>query len=83
MHGWNPGMGWGTTICGGVLGLLILAALVVIAVLLFTRNPMKRGETSDRPMPTSPSPMDILKERYARGEITREEYQEMREHLRE
>jgi putative membrane protein len=76
-------MGWGTMLCGGVLGLLVLAALVVIVVLLFTRNSTEGGETRDRPMPTSQSPLDILKERYARGEITQEEYQEMREHLRE
>jgi putative membrane protein len=81
MHGWNPGMGWGTMICGGILGLLILAALVVIVVLLFTRTPTERGEASSRP--ASKTPMDILKERYARGEITKEEYQEIREHLRE
>jgi putative membrane protein len=68
-------------ICGGVLGLLILAALVVIVVLLFTRPPTERREATSRP--TAQAPMDILKERYARGEITREEYQEMREHLRE
>lgn len=81
MHGWNPGMGWGAMICGGVLGLLVLAALVVIVVLLFTRTPTERREASGRP--ASQTPMDILKERYARGEITKEEYQEMREHLRE
>ena len=81
MHGWNPGMGWGAMICGGVLGLLVLAALVVIVVLLFTRAPAERREASSTP--TSQAPLDILKERYARGEITREEYQEMREHLRE
>jgi putative membrane protein len=76
-------MGWGTMLCGGVLGLLILAALVVIVVLLFTRSATEGGKARNRSMPTSQSPLDILKERYARGEITREEYLEMREHLRE
>jgi putative membrane protein len=81
MHGWYPGMGWGAMICGGVLGLLVLAALVVLVVLLLTRTSAERREVSSRP--ASPTPMDILKGRYARGEITREEYQEMRELLRE
>jgi len=74
-------MGWGTMICGGTVGLLILAALVVIVVLLFTRRSTGRGETESRS--ASKTAMEILKERYARGEITRDEYVEMREHLRE
>jgi putative membrane protein len=36
---------------------------------------------SQRPEERSRSPLDILKERYARGEITKEEYQEMRRDL--
>jgi putative membrane protein len=74
-------MGWGTMICGGTVGLLILAALVVIVVLLFTRRSTERGETENRPV--TQTAMEILQERYARGEITRDEYMEMREHLRE
>jgi putative membrane protein len=74
-------MGWGTMICGGVFGLLVLAALFVIAVLLLTRISTERGQASSGP--TSQNPTDILKERYARGEITSKEYLEMREHLRE
>ena len=81
MHWWGPRMGWGTMICGGTVGLLILAALVLIVVLLFTRRSTGRGETESRP--ATQTAMEILKERYARGEITRDEYMEMREHLRE
>jgi putative membrane protein len=74
-------MGWGTMICGGALGLLVLVALVVVVVLLLTRSSAGgRGATG---RPSSQTPVEILQERYARGEITREEYQEMREHLRE
>lgn len=81
MHWWDPRMGWGAMICGGGLGLLILAALVVVVVLLLTRRSTERGEAESKP--ASRTAMDILKERYARGEITRDEYLEMREHLRE
>jgi len=81
MHGWGPQMGWGTMICGGTVGLLILIALVVIVVYLLTRSSTGRGQTESTP--ASKTAMEVLKERYARGEITRDEYMEMREHLRE
>jgi putative membrane protein len=75
-------MGWGgAMLCGGTLGLLVLVALIVVVVLLLTRSSARSGKAADRP--ATQTPMEILKERYARGEITREEYQEMREHLRE
>jgi putative membrane protein len=76
MHWWDPRMGWGAMLCGGTLGLLLLAALVVVVVLLLTRS-STRGKGATRG-PPSRTPMEILQERYARGEITREEYQEMR-----
>jgi putative membrane protein len=81
MHWWDPRMGWGTMICGGTLGLLVLAALVVVVILLLTRSSTGNNRTPSRT--TGQTPMEILQERYARGEITRDEYQEMREHLRE
>lgn len=76
-------MGEGAMICGGVIGLLLLIALVVLVIWLITRA-SSRGGTSTGGGTTPPrTPLEILKERYARGEITREEYLEMREHLRE
>lgn len=78
MH-WGAGIGWGELICGGSIALLLLLALIAFVVWLITRA------TTERPSPGRPSqrPLDILKERYARGEITQEEYVEMRERLRE
>ncbi len=35
------------------------------------------------PGPSRPRPLDILRERYARGEITREQYEQMRRDLEE
>ncbi|MDH4179550.1 MAG: SHOCT domain-containing protein [Armatimonadota bacterium] len=78
MH-WGPGMGWGVMICGGAIGLLFLIALVVLVIWLITRTSTGKPST-ERP---SQTPLEILKERYARGEITEEEYLEMRDRLRE
>ena len=78
MH-WAPGMGWGAMICGGSLALLLLLALVGLVVWLITRTSVERPP-SRQPEGT---PLEILKARYARGEITHDEYVEMRERLRE
>ena len=64
---------------GGLFGLLNLAfwvLLIVGAVMLFRRE-VPRGSLSER----EPPALTVLEERYARGEITREEFLERREVL--
>lgn len=79
MH-WGYGFGWGAWICGGAIGLLLLLGLVALAILLLTRT-LSHRRSSGPVGPSSQTPLEILKARYARGEISREEYEEMREHL--
>jgi putative membrane protein len=78
MH-WGPGTGWAALICGGSIALLLLIALVALVIWLITRT------STEKPSPGQPAqtPLDILKERYARGEITQEEYLDMKDRLRE
>jgi putative membrane protein len=65
---------------GGAL--IFVGLLIAVAYALGWRpNDLKLGSQGPREEPKSP--LDILKERYARGEIAREEYLEMLEHLRE
>jgi putative membrane protein len=63
---------------GGWLWMVVfwggLVALVVWGIRAATRP--RGGEGEHRP-----SPLDIAKERYARGEISREQYEEMRRTL--
>lgn len=68
--------GWGWMWLVGLLSLLLLIALVVGVVWAVTR--------SGRPGPSDPASRarEILNERYARGEISTEEYRERLDALR-
>jgi putative membrane protein len=75
---WDDRMmgGWGWMWLVGLLSMLLLVGLVVAIVWAVTRS----GSTS-RPDPTSRA-REILDERYARGEISTEEYRERKDALR-
>lgn len=75
MNGYGSGMG------GGVLfGLLMMVGLILLGVVLVRvmGGGLRRGGGTDRPSPSSPgdSARRLLDERYARGEVSTEEYQE-------
>jgi putative membrane protein len=75
---WDDHMvgGWGWMWLVGLLSMLLLVALVVAVMWAVTR----RGSTN-HPDPTSRA-REILDERYARGEISTEEYRERLDGLR-
>lgn len=74
MHNWmmnNLGGGW---------MMLIWWFVIIAAIVLFIKLIPSRGEyTHSR----EESPLDILKKRYANGEISREEYEERRQVLKD
>ena len=76
---WGRGGGWmwgfGMWL-GGLVMLIFWGALIVGAVLVAR---FLGGGLSERG--THTSPLDILKRRYASGEITREQYEQMRKDL--
>ena len=68
-HGWmmnGDGMGFGF-----IVWLVILAAIIAVAV-WFVRSQSLIG--SQRSLERSSPALEVLEERYARGEINREEY---------
>ena len=56
--------------------LIILAMIILVIVILKRRRPEPGENTSSRE-----TPLDILKKRYARGELTKEEFERMRQDL--
>lgn len=73
MYGWDGGaLGW-IWMFGGLLVMVGFVILVVWAV-----NAVSRGSGRE---PDRPTPLEILRERYARGEITAEEFEQARRTL--
>lgn len=78
--GWRGGPGWDGPpwfgIVGGVLWLLFWAAVVTAGILLFRRFLRTRPTVAD-------AAVSALGERFARGEVTEEEYRQRLAVLRE
>jgi putative membrane protein len=63
-----------------MMGFGLIAPLLLISVAAYAlgwRPPLNQSG----PAPTSQPPVEVLKARYARGEITREEYEQVRRDL--
>jgi putative membrane protein len=74
-------MGWGGTLAG-ILLILFLAGVVIVVIGLGVWTLVRYGQRQgDRGTGAGGRALDILKERYARGELTREEYEERRRDL--
>jgi putative membrane protein len=61
-------------------GLIVLILFAVRA--FFGSGPTRSSSESDSAPPRQNRALEILKERYARGEISKTEYEEMREDLK-
>ncbi len=58
----------------------IVWLVILVAIVWVVRSAVTGGEERSR---KTPSPLELLKARYARGEISRDEYRRMREELEE
>ncbi len=74
--------GWGGMIFGPIMMIVCIAVAVVVVVLLvrWLGGPGHGGAHHSYP---SETPLDILKERFAKGEIDKEEFEERRRVLGE
>ncbi len=73
--GFGGGFGW---IFGPLFMLALIAAIVAVIVLLVRWIGGGSGHVPQQAQPSGKAPLDILKQRYARGEIDKEEYEERR-----
>lgn len=69
-------MGWGWTLFGWIFMVLFWAAIILLIIWLYKQI---RGPAVGPP--AGETALDVLKKRYAAGEITKEQYGEMRKEL--
>jgi putative membrane protein len=74
----HEGMGW-WMVFGGILMILFWAGIIALAVWVFAR--LAGHEDSGSPTGRKSNPLDIARERYARGEINREQFDQIRRDL--
>jgi putative membrane protein len=68
---WGMGFGW--------ISMILFWGLVILAIAALAKWLMHQPPSGGSPR--DKTPLEILQERYARGEIEREEYEQMRQDL--
>lgn len=67
--------GWGII---GMIFMFIFWALLITGIILLVVWLVRRGSYTDRDLSRKNNAIDILKERYARGEINKEDFERMK-----
>jgi putative membrane protein len=76
------GGGWG--FFGSVLMFLFWVIVIILVILLIKHlieHEKLHNTTTKQPLVENKSPLDIAKERYAKGEITKDELEEIKNNL--
>lgn len=77
MNDWNGFGGWGMGL--GFIFMLLFWGLIILGIVALIRWLMTQSFPYHSPR--DKSPLEILQERYARGEIGREEYEQKKRDL--
>lgn len=77
MMGWDMGWNGGWMIFGSLMMILFWGGLIALLVLAM-RGLTNAGAGSHEMRPQNQTPLQILQTRYAKGEIDRQEYEQMR-----
>ena len=82
--GWGMGpgmMGWGNTGWFGPIFMIIFWVLLIVLIVLVIRRLLSPGHDSHQAPGREETALDILKKRYARGEIDKEEFEAKKKDL--
>lgn len=79
-YGWGMMGGFGFPFMGMGVGMLVFWVLIGGGVIWLVQA-LARGTSGSPISPQGESPLDILKRRYAQGEITKEQFEAMRHDL--
>ena len=83
---WNHGAGMGWMVGGGLMMLLFWGGVIFLFGLgiwaLIRSGQQRSGDPNQTSITRPDRALEILKERYARGEITKAEYEEMQNVIR-
>lgn len=71
---------WGGGYSGMFIMMLIVLVLIVVVIYAVTRATQGKGD-SDSLRDTRETPLEILKRRYAKGEITKDQFEQMKKDL--
>ena len=82
---WGMHMMWGSWGIGMMLMMFLWWAALIVALVFFIRWLVTAGQRGPQAVARhdAESALDILHKRYARGEISKEEFQDMRQVLQE
>jgi putative membrane protein len=69
-YGWGMGFGW--------IYMIVFWVLIITAIVYFVKSLSNKSGSEVR----HGTPLDTLKRRYAKGEITREEFERMKDDLK-
>lgn len=80
-HMWGSGMGW---FMGPIMMLVFLGlAAAVVAIIIRWVFGAGGASSSSEPLDQNQNPLDILNERFAKGEIDKKEFEERKKVLRD
>ena len=78
---WHPGWGWGHMIFGGLMMIAFWGGIILLIVLLVRWFGGASGHSHESMPRSHRTPLEILQERFARGDIDKTEYEERRKLL--